>query len=305
MSVQKHKSAETGRRLHLRWRPACAHLLCLVCRMKRDLKKLLLFSFMLILVHNVDSLNGTLGENITVRFTFQGCDINSGSSKLILHKNGHKKETCKQTEPFCSTNFVFGDVENSTVTLHIMNLTMEHGGEYHVAMRTTNCNAEKPLIESNKVYIMVTLPGTTTETVPTSVHESTLTSQKPETLQQKSFIVFFTASVIIIISLFVGILCWFYRSYPRKQDAENPAVQNNRAKQQGQCGRSSPVVVSCVEYGELDFQSRPQRDDRGKAAESTSNEQDGVEYAAIIFPQQKQTPCGRIRNKQQVPAVKA
>lgn len=72
---------------------------------------------------------------------------------------------------------------------------------------------------------------------------------------------------------------------------------------QGQCGRSGAVVVSCVEYGELDFQNRPERDDRVKPAEATSKAQDGVEYAAIIFPQQKQTG-GRIRNKQQVLAIK-
>lgn len=42
----KHKSAETGRRLHLRW-------LSSICSMKCDLKKkLLLLSFMLYLILN-------------------------------------------------------------------------------------------------------------------------------------------------------------------------------------------------------------------------------------------------------------
>ncbi|XP_059399289.1 uncharacterized protein LOC132131279 isoform X2 [Carassius carassius] len=90
----------------------------------------------------------------------------------------------------------------------------------------------------------------------------------------------------------------------KSADAENPPVHTNTTQQQGQCGTSGAVFVSCVEYGELDFQNRPERDDRVEPAETTSKDQDGVEYAAIIFPQQKQPPSGRMRNKQQVPAIK-
>lgn len=63
------------------------------------------------------------------------------------------------------------------------------------------------------------------------------------------------------------------------------------------------MTISCVEYGELDFQNRPTRDDKLKPVEVTSNAQDGVEYAAIIFPQHKQTPCGRMRDKKRARPV--
>ncbi|KAG1941970.1 hypothetical protein F2P79_015702 [Pimephales promelas] len=203
---------------------------------------------------------------------------------------------------FCSERFVLSDVKNSTVTLHITNLSLEDEGLYQIAVLPDDQN---PLIESNKIYITVKLWNKTTETVLTPPPEGVVTTTpKQETSEQKSFIIFFSASLIIFICIFVGILCWFYMTNPRKTDAENPAVQNNRTTQQGQCGRSGAVVVSCVEYGELDFQNRPERDDRVKPAEATSKAQDGVEYAAIIFPQQKQTPSGRMRNKQQVPAIK-
>ncbi|XP_048025250.1 uncharacterized protein LOC125254606 [Megalobrama amblycephala] len=272
-------------------------------------KKLLLFSFMLYLILNVEStheVNGTVEENITVKFTFQDSVINSFPNKpTSLYKNGNKKGYCKQTDKTnrsCSEKCVLSDVENSTVTLHITNLSLEDEGTYHVVVLA---DGQNPLIESNRIHITVKLWNKTTEIIPVSLHESLVTNPpKLETSEQKSFIIFFTASLIIFICIFVGILCWFYRTYPRKPDAENPPVQNNRTKQQGQCGRSGAVFVSCVEYGELDFQNRPERDDRVNPAEATSKAQDGVEYAAIIFPQQKQTPCGRMRNKQQVPAIK-
>lgn len=63
------------------------------------------------------------------------------------------------------------------------------------------------------------------------------------------------------------------------------------------------MIVSCVEYGELEFQNRPTRDDKVKPVEVTSNAQDGVEYAAIIFPQKKPTPGGRMRDKKRVHPV--
>ncbi|XP_067271036.1 CMRF35-like molecule 8 [Pseudorasbora parva] len=275
--------------------------------MKRDLKnKLLLFSFMLSLSLNVQSaheVNGTSEGNITVDFTFQNSAINSFKTDKItsLYKNGVKKRSCKQTNPSCSERFVLGDVENHTVTLHITNVSLEDKGTYYVAVLA---GGENPLIESNKIQITVKLGNTkTTETtyLPENVE---MTTPEPKKLEQRSFLIFLIASFIIFICLFVGILYWFYRTYPRKTDVENPPVQNNTTTQQGRCGRSEAVFVSCVEYGELDFQNRPERDDRVKPAEATSKAQDGVEYAAIIFPQQKQAPSGRMRNKQQVPAIK-
>ncbi|XDV21954.1 hypothetical protein PO909_026944, partial [Leuciscus waleckii] len=248
-------------------------------------------------VESTHEVNGTSEENITVKFTFQDSFVDN---LLILYKNEKKIGSCKKT--FCSERFVLSDVGNRSVTLHITNLSLEDEGLYHLVVLA---DGKTPYIESNRIYIKVKLWNKTTENILTTPHEDVVTNlPKPETSEQKSFIIFFSTSLIICICLLVGILFWFYRTYPRKPDAENPAVQNNRTTQQGQCGRSGAVVVSCVEYGELDFQNRLERDDRVNHAEATSKAQDGVEYAAIIFPQQKQTPGRRMRNKQQVPAIK-
>ncbi|XP_043078449.1 uncharacterized protein LOC122327284 isoform X2 [Puntigrus tetrazona] len=270
--------------------------------MKCDLKKkLLLSSFILCLILNVESthVNGTSEENIIVKFTLQEPLFSKVSDKPALYINGMKKGSCKRISP-CKEKFALSDVENSTVTLHITNLTLEDEGTYHVAVLSSGF---KPLIESNKIYIKVTVGNKTTETTTTAVHDHAATNA-PKLSEQRPFFIFFSATVIIFICLFVGILCWHFRTYPRKPDTETPPLHSNRSTQPGQCGTSGAVFVSCVEYGELDFQNRPERDDRVKPAEATSKAQDGVEYAAIIFPQQKQPQSGRMRSKQQVPAIK-
>ncbi|XP_026092187.1 uncharacterized protein LOC113065172 isoform X1 [Carassius auratus] len=274
--------------------------------MKRDLKnKLLLFTFMLYLTLNVESthvVNGSSEENITVKFTFQDSVI---PSKPSLYKNGEKIATSIESND-CRERFALSDVKNQTVTLNITNLTLEDEGTYHVVVLTDGVES---IFESNKISIKVKLVNKSAETdkETEAVHENLGTnSPKLESSEQNSFFIFLSAlvTIFIFICLVVGILFWLFRTYPRKPDAENPPVHTNTTQQQGQCGTSGAVFVSCVEYGELDFQNRPERDDRVEPAETTSKDQDGVEYAAIIFPQQKQPPSGRMRNKPQVPAIK-
>lgn len=99
-------------------------------------------------------VNGTSEENIMVKFT-----LNSDSnSKPSLYKNGEKKGVCKQISP-CNEKFALSDVENSIVTLHITNLTLEDEGMYHVAVLPDKNN---PFIESNKIYIRVKVGNKTT-----------------------------------------------------------------------------------------------------------------------------------------------
>ncbi len=111
-------------------------------------------------MESTHEVNGTLEENITVKFTLQDNVINKISDKHSLYKNGNKIGSWKQISPF-EERFALSDVENSTVTLHITNLTLEDEGTYHVAVLSDGVN---PLIESNKIYIKVTLGNKTTGT---------------------------------------------------------------------------------------------------------------------------------------------
>ncbi len=111
-------------------------------------------------MESTHEVNGTSQDNITVKLTLQDTVRNKMSDKPTLYKNGNKIGSCKQISP-CTEKFALSDVENSTVTLHITNLTLEDEGTYHVVVLSDGVN---PLIESNKMYIKVTLGNKTTGT---------------------------------------------------------------------------------------------------------------------------------------------
>ncbi|KAI7791411.1 uncharacterized protein LOC130548982 [Triplophysa rosa] len=272
--------------------------------MKCDLKKTLIqLLFMVYSILKAESrydnsitVHGITGENVTVNFKFEDPGINSLSSMPLLHKNDQKIGSCKQTSKHCLARFVLSDVDdNSTATLYIINITLEDEGRYHVSL---HFDGAKPLVLSNKITFAVKPRNITNE------NRTSLNTKgdiiKPETSKAQTFFIYISASVILFICLCMALLSWLLWIYSRKQD--NPQTQSNGSTERD-CRRPDAVTVSCVEYGELDFQNRPTRDDKVKPVEVTSNAQDGVEYAAIIFPQQKQTPGGRMRDKQRVHPV--
>nr|XP_055074768.1 uncharacterized protein LOC129454309 [Misgurnus anguillicaudatus] len=274
--------------------------------MKCDHKKfILLLSFAVYLILKVESkhekeitVSVITGDNVTANFTFKHSGINSPSSVLTLYKNDNKIESCKQTTKNCFVRFVISNVdENNTATLYIINITSEDDGKYYIGLH----DDVKPMIISNEIFT-IKPRDKTNESSTTSVPKTTVNdSPKPEETSVQTFI-YISASVLMFICIFVGLLCWFHRTCSRKPATDNPQAQSNGTTQ-GDLGRSGGVSVSCVEYGELDFQNRPTRDDRVKHAEVTSKDQDSVEYAAIIFPQQKQIPGGRMRDNQRAHPV--
>ncbi|XP_065115519.1 uncharacterized protein [Paramisgurnus dabryanus] len=277
--------------------------------MKCDHKKfILLLSFAVYLILKVESkhdkditVNVISGDNVTAYFTFKDSGINSTSIPLNLYKNGKKIGSCKQTNKNCFERFVISDVDdNNTATLYIINITSEDDGKYHIGL-FADAYYFKAIL-SNKIFFTVKPCDKTNESSTTSVPKTTVNdSLKPEETSVQTFI-YISASALMFICIFVGLLCWFHRTCPRKSATDNPQAQSNGTTQ-GDFGRSGGVSVSCVEYGELDFQNRPARDDRVKHAEVTSKDQDSVEYAAIIFPQQKQIPGGRMRDNQRAHPV--
>lgn len=116
-------------------------------------------------------VNGTLEENITVKFTLEDT-VYKIPDKPTLYKNENKIGSCKQIRP-CEEKFALSDVENRTVTLHITNLTLEDEGTYYVVVLSDGVN---PLIKSNTISIKVTLANKTTGMFSLCCLESTMGS---------------------------------------------------------------------------------------------------------------------------------
>ncbi len=117
-------------------------------------------------------VNGTLEENITVKFTLEYTVRNKIPEKPALYKNGNKIGSCKLNSP-CKEKFALSDVENRTVTLHITNLTLEDEATYYVVVLS---DAVNPLIESNTISIKVKIANKTTGMFSLCCLESTMGS---------------------------------------------------------------------------------------------------------------------------------
>ncbi|XP_017537378.1 uncharacterized protein LOC108410688 [Pygocentrus nattereri] len=235
-----------------------------------------------------DHVNGTVGENLNLTFEFSHGDSISAEQKFNVYRNEMKIGHFPNTVNLCNSSAV-GPKQNLCVTkpparkttLLFTNLTVNDSGVYHLTVFAEN--QIQLIISSTRVNLTVH-PGlsVTTVSAPTSSTNNNSSSIKSQPEMISRYLIFSTL-VFTPVLLLAGLLVWFCRTYRRKSD-DTPDL-NAHAAQQGTCPVSTSMPsVSCVEYGVLDFQSRPNRPERHSNPEAADG---GVEYAAIMFPPQK------------------
>ncbi|KAL6469568.1 hypothetical protein MHYP_G00230920 [Metynnis hypsauchen] len=235
-----------------------------------------------------DHVNGTVGENLNLTFEFSSSDSISAEQKFSVYRNDMKIGHFPNTMSLCTSpaavpkqNLCVTKPPSRKTTLLFTNLTVNDSGVYHLTVFVEN--QILPVISSTRVNLTVH-PGlsVTTVSAPTSSTNNNSSSIKSQPEMISRYLIFSTL-VFTPVLLLACLLVWFCRTYGRKSD-DTPAL-NARAAQQGICSVSTAVPsVSCVEYGVLDFQNRPNRPERHSNPEAADG---GVEYAAIMFPPQK------------------
>ncbi|KAL7866976.1 hypothetical protein AOLI_G00147900 [Acnodon oligacanthus] len=250
-------------------------------------------ALVLVLLHSSlsvasDHANGTVGENLKLTFEFSSSDSINVQQKFNVYRNemkiGHFPNTvslCTSSAAALKQNLCVTNPPSRKTTLFFTNLTVNDSGVYHLTMFVEN--QIQNVISSTKVNLTVH-PGlsVTTVSAPTSSTNNNSSSIKSQPEMISRYLIFSTL-VFTLVLLLAGLLVWFCRTYRRKSD-DTPAL-NTHAAQQGICPVSTAVPsVSCVEYGVLDFQNRPNRPERHSNPEVADG---GVEYAAIMFPPQK------------------
>ncbi|XP_007234065.3 uncharacterized protein LOC103025409 [Astyanax mexicanus] len=228
------------------------------------------------------------GQNIPIPFQFVSNSNIEKPDHLYVYKNDLKIRSLPNVSSSChppapvqkQIDFCIVNTSSSLITLLFINPAVNDSGTYHLAFYFGN------IIESKKINLTVHPGDVTTAQVLTSnnnnnnnnITSSTHTDPSRTISQWIVFSILVTSLVLVV----VGLLVWFCRTYRIKSDADPPAPNPN-ITQQGGCPKSSTVpVVSCVEYGVLDFQNRPVRPER-----CSREVEAGVEYAAIMFPPQK------------------
>ncbi|XP_055796894.1 uncharacterized protein LOC129867482 [Salvelinus fontinalis] len=242
--------------------------------------------------HNwADKVVGIIGHDITIRFSFQNTFKASGNRSISLYKNSVKIGECNHDVHSCCSQSHLCISENKEFFFFIQNLTSVDNGTYWITL--FQINRDPPMLKSNEVSLILQSDGNTTESPSRTSNDDDISDSG--NANNVYVLIIFAVLGVSIIALLIGLLGWFCWTY--KRSPEGDQQENLKAKQQGSGEASTSMSVYSVEYGVLDFNSRP----NGEEGNTHGREREGgvvrsaetVEYAAITFPPQQRVSYGR------------
>ncbi|XP_016897063.1 uncharacterized protein LOC103395684 isoform X1 [Cynoglossus semilaevis] len=216
---------------------------------------------------------GTLGNNITLTFTFNETAINYNShfavylnDRKIAEYTGHRR-------------FMLGDVfdiyQNTSVRYHISKLYLNKSGSYRMTLFQDSTKLKE---SDNEVHLTV-LRGNTSSTVgPLQENITTTTRSESSTFALPTDMIF-----VLVISLFLltvalfSLLIWCLVRVKARQQQYVPQQNSNTTTQDTINISNSPPQPPLV-YSVLDFPKRPA---------ATSVNSDNTEYANISYVSEK------------------
>ncbi|XP_072517019.1 uncharacterized protein [Salminus brasiliensis] len=235
------------------------------------------------------SVEGRAGKDLETTFTFRSSITNRNSLSVQRDKTKIKnflenKISCLPSPPAQKQqiDFCIRKKSSTEITLRFINPAANDTGIYDLVAYFDNHLL--PFIESSKINL--TIHPSDVTTTPALTSSNKYNSSSPHMHPSRTILhwIIFIAIVTTLVLVLAGLLVWFFRTY-RTKSGDTPAP-NPSAAQQGSCPKTNAVpVVSCVEYGVLDFQNRPSRPER--RSREVEVDAEGVEYAAIMFPPQK------------------
>ncbi|XP_041746938.1 uncharacterized protein LOC121577243 [Coregonus clupeaformis] len=237
---------------------------------------------------------GIIGNGITIDFSFHNMSKPSAYS-IGLYKDSKKISECNHSVHNCCSQSQSCIFENKKASFCIRNLTSVDNGTYWITLFQTN--RDPPMLKSNKVSLILQSDGNTTESpscTPIAAEDETHAFPSGSGRTVPVLIIFAVLGVPII-ALLMGLLGWFCWTHNRSPEWDQQ--EDVKAKQQGSGEASTSMSVYAVEYGVLDFNSRPS----GGEGNRHGREREGgvvrpaetVEYAAITFPPQQRVSDGR------------
>ncbi|XP_066503049.1 uncharacterized protein [Hoplias malabaricus] len=238
---------------------------------------------------NPSSADGIEGDQVNITFVFPNSSPSIKNEKVFSIYQEHEQKICKLdiwSSSSChlcadgkmnsTLNVCFSGQSARAMTLLFRNLSQSNSGIYHLTVFIDN--QPEPSIDSGKVNLTIR-PAPNTTTVATFTDRNSSSQEQSEKIYPY---LIFSSLLIATVLVLVGLLLWICRNNRIKPD-EAPEL-NAGAAAQGMCSVSSTVpVISCVEYGVLDFQNQQNTPERHSRVEPDG----GVEYAAIMFPPRK------------------
>ncbi|XP_029489428.1 uncharacterized protein LOC115109023 [Oncorhynchus nerka] len=244
--------------------------------------------------HNwAEKMVGIMGHGITIRFSLQNMSKASSNRSISLYKNYEKIAECNHVVHSCCLQSHLCFSENKEAFFFIQNLTSVDNGTYWIML--FQINRDPPMLKSNEVSLILQSNGNTAESPSFTSNAADDDISDSGNANNVYVLIIFAVLGVTIVALLIGLLGWFCWTY--KRSTERDQQENLKAKQQGSGEASTSMSVYSVEYGVLDFNSRP----NGEEANRHGREREGgvvrsaepVEYAAITFPPQQRVAYGR------------
>ncbi|KAG7456926.1 hypothetical protein MATL_G00241090 [Megalops atlanticus] len=217
------------------------------------------------------------GTEVRIQFKFNQKINDSTTVKFTnLYMNGSKIDVANSNGTDRRRNF---SMTAYMPVLKITNLSETDVGVYHASLFLSD--RAMSVIESKKVLLIIQWGDNITESPPTYNHTRTVTSETPPP-GTPLYVHIISVLVVTIVVLSTVLLWWLYLTNNKSPDCQLPQGPCTKCQVTGEPPSSLPV--STIEYGVLDFHSRPgEREADRRSASEEPPPRDSVEYSTITF----------------------
>ncbi|XP_018586611.1 uncharacterized protein LOC108921586 [Scleropages formosus] len=217
-------------------------------------------------------VKGVAGENVTILFSFNGSFDGTLLKYANLYKDGNKSAEWRAASSPAPSSHLSLNVTSGKVALVIHGVTEGDSGTYYVALFHDRSNAD--VTESFKVLLTVHLAAT--DLTPVNCTETSAGSS-----QSITYVYVICGLGAAVLS--VALVSWFYLTNERS--SANQPTQRSAENSQVTSKDPSHLPGYSIEYGVLEFQSRPSGQDGDWSRGSRLDLRDNVEYSVITFQQ--------------------
>nr|XP_023686339.1 uncharacterized protein LOC111853561 [Paramormyrops kingsleyae] len=215
------------------------------------------------------NINVTSGNPVTISFQFNSTICIKGIKYANLNKNGTKIDQWPNTgRPWRV------DVTHCTAEVYITSATATDAGTYLVSLFPNNSSGRYEESETKELMVLSAVTGSPTTS---RVIEADISEGSPPPLS--AYINVICALLLTVVVLVILLLFWLYFTRRRSLDKTSQGNSNTKVTYTS----PSPGSVYSVEYGVLDFQSRPVSQEGIQNSGPGPESRDGVVYSTITF----------------------
>ncbi|XP_048845513.1 uncharacterized protein LOC125716803 isoform X2 [Brienomyrus brachyistius] len=215
------------------------------------------------------NINVTAGNPVTISFKFNSSICIKGIKYANLNKDGIKIDEWPNTQRHWQVNKT-----HCTATVSITNATATDAGIYYVSLFPSNSSGRYEESAKETLTVLSAVTGS-----PATSHVTEAGTSEGSSPTLSAYIKVICAFLITTVVLIILLLSWVFLSRRRSLGKKSQGSSNAKVTYT----LPSPASVYSVEYGVLDFPSRPVSQEGIQNSGPAPESRDGVVYSTITF----------------------